>query len=80
MLPIPDMSTLPFLSALTTDCDFKVFASDQLGAMLNELWEQDIKWLFIADFLIYVVFCICWTMLVTTVRFVTERLQPSHPT
>jgi hypothetical protein len=84
MLPIPNLSSLTFLSALTVDCDREVFAVDELGAILHELWEEEIKWIFIVDFLIYVVFFICWGILVTSVRatsftklsFVANRLPP----
>jgi hypothetical protein len=68
MLPIPNLSSLSFISALTVDCDLKVFQVEELGAILNELWEEEIKWIFIVDFLIYVVFFICWGIFVTSVR------------
>lgn len=78
MLPLPDMSSLPFLAALTTDCGFKVFASDNLGVILDKLWDDEIKWIFIADFLIFVVFCICWTLLVTTVSLPPDTRSTSE--
>lgn len=74
VLPTPGMSTLSFLSAITTDCDHTIFTCEELGVILNELWEQEIKWMFIVDFLLYVMFCVCWTVLVTstTVRIVRD--------
>jgi hypothetical protein len=68
MLPIPNLSSLSFLAALTVDCDSEVFAVDELGPILDKLWEEEIKWIFIVDFFIYVSFFICWGMLVTSVR------------
>jgi hypothetical protein len=59
------MSSLSFLSALT-DCDVKVFASKYVGAILQKLWEEEIKWIFIVDFCFYAIFCFFWAALVTT--------------
>jgi hypothetical protein len=67
ILPIPDMASLSFLSAITTDCDVNIFASKYLGVMLRTLWDEEIKWIFIVDFLFYTIFCVCWTALVVTV-------------
>lgn len=68
IFPIPNLSSLSFLSALTLDCELEIFATDELGVIVNELWEEEIKWIFIVDFLIYVVFFVCWGVLVTSVR------------
>lgn len=73
VLPVPDMSSLSFLSALTTDCDVNVFASKYLGIILDKLWEQEIKSIFIVDFFFYMVFCIWWAALVTTVRIIKQN-------
>jgi hypothetical protein len=67
ILPIPDMASLSFLSAITTDGDVNIFASKYLGVMLRTLWDEEIKWIFIVDFLFYTIFCVCWTALVVTV-------------
>lgn len=67
ILPIPDMASLSFLSAITADCDVNIFASKYLGVMLRTLWDEEIKWIFIVDFLFYTIFCVCWTALVVTV-------------
>jgi hypothetical protein len=68
ILPIPDMASLSFLSAITTDCDVNIFACKYLGVMLRTLWDEEIKWIFIVDFLFYTIFCVCWTALVVAVR------------
>lgn len=67
ILPIPDMASLSFLSAITTDGHVNIFASKYLGVMLRTLWDEEIKWIFIVDFLFYTIFCLCWTALVVTV-------------
>ena len=80
IFPIPNLSSLSFLSALTLDCELEIFATDQLGVIVDELWEEEIKWIFIVDFLIYVVFFISWGVLVNSVRATkyTELSVVSH--
>lgn len=67
VLPMPNLGTLAFLTALTEECDLEVFSKHELGIMLDDLWEKEIKGLFFFDLLFYVVFCICWSLLVTKV-------------
>jgi len=65
VLPISDISSLSFLTALATDCDPEVFATEELATILDELWDSEIKYWFVLDFGLYCVFFLFWGLLVT---------------
>lgn len=62
VLPVPDMGTLDFISALLamSTVGAGVFDNDAMGLILIVLWKGGIRTYFLADFVLNIVFSTCW--------------------
>ena len=79
IFPIPGLSSLEFLSAMITNCPAEVYQNDEIGLVLDELWVNSTRIMFLVDFAAYLLFFICWSILVTSTANQSEISEHSCP-
>ena len=55
VLPLPGMCSLPFLSAVVSKVPVEVFNHDILGLVLDELWFNGTRTMFLLDFMCFII-------------------------
>jgi hypothetical protein len=55
VLPLPGICSLPFLSAVVSKVPVEVFNHDILGLVLDELWFNGTRTMFLLDFMCFII-------------------------
>ena len=77
VLPLPGLGTLDFLSALISHTGPDVFDNDAMGLVLVVMWNAGVRYYFLIDFSINVLFCIVWVLFVD--RSSSNTADASNP-
>lgn len=66
VLPLPGLGDMDFLASLLASAPPDVFDNDAMALVLRVLWKSYIRQYFYLDFCLFLVFYICWIILVET--------------
>jgi hypothetical protein len=80
VLPLPNLGTMKFLSALLLKAPPTVFDNEAMGLVLRVMWQNHIRKYFIVDTIIFLLYFILWIILVdSTSASSTELSSVSVP-
>lgn len=80
VLPLPNLGTMKFLSALLLKAPPTVFDNEAMGLVLRVMWQNHMRKYFIVDTIIFVLYFILWIVLLdSTSASSTERSSVSVP-
>ena len=74
VLPLPGLGEMDFLSALLSFPRADIWDNEAMALVLRVMWKEHIRKLFIIDFILYLVLCVCWVGLLEA-----ELVQSSPP-
>lgn len=80
MLPLPNLGSMKFLSALLLKAPPTAFDNEAMGLVLRVMWQNHIRKYFIVDTIIFLLYFILWIVLVdSTSASSTELSSVSVP-